>query len=127
MAVVERKLVGGTCVNTGCIPTKTLVASAHVAHAARRSADYGIATGEVTVDMAKVKARKDEISQGDRHGLEDWLEGMDGCTFIRGHARFEGPHTIRVGDQVLEADQIFLNVGGRATAPRSRGSPTSTT
>lgn len=117
VALVERKLVGGTCVNTGCIPTKTLVASAHVAHAARRSADYGIATGEVTVDMAKVKARKDEISQGDRRGLESWLEGMDGCTFIRGHARFEGPHTIRVDDQVLEADQIFLNVGGRASAP----------
>lgn len=117
VAVVERKLVGGTCVNTGCIPTKTLVASAHVAHSARRGADYGIGTGEVTVDMAKVKARKDEISQGDRHGLETWLEGMDGCTFIRGHARFEGPRTIRVDDQVLEADQIFLNVGGRATAP----------
>ena len=117
VAVIERKLVGGTCVNTGCIPTKTLVASAHVAHAARRGADYGIGTGEVTVDMPKVKARKDEISQGDRHGLESWLEGMDGCTFIRGHARFEGPHTIRVDDQVLEADQIFLNVGGRATAP----------
>src|SRR5204862_4129585 len=79
VAVIERKLVGGTCVNYGCIPTKTLVASAHVAHAARRGAEYGIGTGEVTVDMAKVKARKDEISQGDRHGLESWLEGMDGC------------------------------------------------
>jgi len=117
VAVIERKLVGGTCVNTGCIPTKTLVASAHVAHSARRSAEYGIGTGDVVVDMAKVKARKDAISQGDREGLESWLEGMENCTFIRGHARFEGPHVIRVDDQVLEADQIFLNVGGRATAP----------
>ncbi len=117
VAVIERKLVGGTCVNYGCIPTKTLVASAHTAHAARRGAEYGIGTGEVTVDMAAVKARKDRIMLDDRHGVESWLEGMDGCTLIRGHARFEGPHTIRVDDQVLEADQIFLNVGGRATAP----------
>ncbi len=117
VAVIERKLVGGTCVNTGCIPTKTLVASAHVAHAARRGADYGIVTGDVTVDMAAVKARKDAIMLDDRRGLESWLEGMDGCTFIRGHARFEGPHTVRVDEQVLESDRIFLNVGGRATAP----------
>jgi pyruvate/2-oxoglutarate dehydrogenase complex dihydrolipoamide dehydrogenase (E3) component len=117
VAVIERKLVGGTCVNYGCIPTKTLVASAHTAHTARRGADYGITTGEVTVDMARVKARKDKISQDDRHGLESWLEGMDGCTFIRGHARFEGPRTIRVDDQLLEADRVFLNVGGRATVP----------
>jgi pyruvate/2-oxoglutarate dehydrogenase complex dihydrolipoamide dehydrogenase (E3) component len=121
VAVIERKLVGGTCVNYGCIPTKTLVASAHTAHAARRGTDYGINTGDVTVDMAKVKARKDKISQDDRHGLESWLEGMDGCTLIRGHARFEGPHTIRVDDQVLEAERIFLNVGGRATEPEIPG------
>ncbi|TPG33472.1 FAD-containing oxidoreductase [Mycolicibacterium hodleri] len=121
VAVIERKLVGGTCVNYGCIPTKTLVASAHTAHTARRGAEYGISTGAVSVDMAAVKARKDKISQDDRHGLESWLEGMDGCTLIRGHARFEGPHTIRVDDQVLEADRIFLNVGGRATAPAIPG------
>ena len=121
VAVIERKLVGGTCVNYGCIPTKTLVASAHTAHTARRGADYGIGTGDVTVDMSKVKARKDAIMLDDRHGLETWLEGMDGCTLIRGHARFEGPHTIRVDEQVLEADRIFLNVGGRATAPKIPG------
>ena len=121
VAVIERKLVGGTCVNYGCIPTKTLVASAHTAHAARRGAEYGIGTGEVTVDMAAVKARKDRIMLDDRQGVESWLEGMDGCTLIRGHARFEGPHTIRVDDEVLEADQIFLNVGGRATAPEIPG------
>jgi pyruvate/2-oxoglutarate dehydrogenase complex dihydrolipoamide dehydrogenase (E3) component len=117
VAVIERHLVGGTCVNTGCIPTKTLVASAHAAHLARRGAEYGVGTGEVTIDMAKVKARKDRIMLDDRHGLESWLEGMTGCTLIRGHARFEGPHTIGVDARVLEADRIFLNVGGRAVAP----------
>jgi pyruvate/2-oxoglutarate dehydrogenase complex dihydrolipoamide dehydrogenase (E3) component len=121
VAVIERKLVGGTCVNSGCIPTKTLVASAHAAHLARRGAEYGIATGEVTVDMANVKARKDKIMLGDRHGVESWLEGMKGCTLIRGHARFESPHTIRVGDRLLEADKIFLNVGGRAVVPDMPG------
>jgi pyruvate/2-oxoglutarate dehydrogenase complex dihydrolipoamide dehydrogenase (E3) component len=121
VAVIERKLVGGTCVNYGCIPTKTLVASAHAAHLARRADDFGVATGNVTVDMAAVKARKDRISGGDRAGLESWLDGMPGCTLVRGHARFEGPHTIRVDDQVLEADRIFLNVGGRAVAPDMPG------
>jgi pyruvate/2-oxoglutarate dehydrogenase complex dihydrolipoamide dehydrogenase (E3) component len=117
VAVIERKLVGGTCVNSGCIPTKTLVASAHAAHVARRGAEYGVGTGDVTVDMGRVKARKDKIMLGDRNGVESWLVSMDGCTFIRGHARFESPNTIRVGDRVLEADRIFLNVGGRAVVP----------
>ncbi|MGZ4564962.1 MAG: FAD-containing oxidoreductase [Mycobacterium sp.] len=117
VALVERKLIGGTCVNTGCIPTKTLVASAYAAHLARRGADFGVATGPVSVDMAKVKARKDEIMLGDRKGVEDWLAGMDGCTVFRGHARFEDPHTLRVDDHVLHADRIFLNVGGRAVVP----------
>ncbi|HET6734824.1 FAD-containing oxidoreductase [Mycobacterium sp.] len=121
VAVIERQLVGGTCVNYGCIPTKTLVASAHAAHLARRGAEYGVGTGEITVDMAKVKARKDKIMLDDRHGLESWIDGMAGCTFIRGHARFETPHTMRVDGQVLEADRIFLNVGGRAVAPDMPG------
>ncbi len=121
VAVIERKLVGGTCVNYGCIPTKTLVASAHTAHAARRGAEYGVGTGEITIDMAKVKARKDKIVLGDRSGVESWLDGMDGCTFIRGHARFEDAHTVSVDGRVLEADKIFLNVGGRAVAPDMPG------
>jgi pyruvate/2-oxoglutarate dehydrogenase complex dihydrolipoamide dehydrogenase (E3) component len=121
VAVIERKLVGGTCVNYGCIPTKTLVASAHAAHLARRGSEYGVGTGDITVDMAKVKARKDKVMLGDREGLESWINGMDGCTFIRGHARFGGPHTLRVDGQVLEADNIFLNVGGRAVAPDMPG------
>ncbi len=117
VAMIERKLIGGTCVNNGCIPTKTLVASAHAAHLARRGAEYGVGTGDISVDMAKVKARKDKVMLDDRHGVESWLDGMEGCTVIRGHARFESPTTIRVDGQVLEADRIFLNVGGRAVAP----------
>jgi len=121
VAVVERKLIGGTCVNTGCIPTKTLVASAHAAHLARRGADYGVGTGSVSVDIAKVKARKDNIMLKDRKGVEDWLTGMHGCTVVRGHARFEDSHTLRVGDQLLHANRIFLNVGGRAVVPDIAG------
>jgi pyruvate/2-oxoglutarate dehydrogenase complex dihydrolipoamide dehydrogenase (E3) component len=121
VAIVERKLIGGTCVNNGCIPTKTLVASAHAARLARRGAEYGVGTGPVNVDMAKVKARKDDIMLSDRKGVEDWLEGMDGCTVFRGHARFEDPHTLRVGaqdgEELLHADRMFLNVGGRAVVP----------
>ncbi|ETB39883.1 mercuric reductase [Mycobacterium avium subsp. paratuberculosis 11-1786] len=117
VAIIERKLIGGTCVNTGCIPTKTLVASAHAAHLARRGADYGVGTGAVSVDMAKVKARKDEIMLGDRKGVEDWLAGMAGCTVVRGHARFPDPHTLQVGEDLLRAERIFLNVGGRAVVP----------
>src|ERR1700741_1682767 len=94
VGVIERKLVGGTCVNTGCIPTKTLVASAYAAHLARRGAEYGVGSGEITVDIGKVKARKDRIMLDDRHGVESWLEGMDNCTLIRGHAQFTDPHTI---------------------------------
>src|SRR6476661_2637085 len=117
VAVIERKLVGGTCVNSGCIPTKTLVASAHAAQTARRGAEYGISTGDLSVDMTKVKARKDKIMTDDRHGVESWLEGMDNCTLIRGHAQFTDPHTVRVDDKLLTADKIFLNVGGRAVVP----------
>lgn len=117
VAIIERKLIGGTCVNTGCIPTKTLVASAHAAHLARRGADYGVGTGAVSVDMAKVKARKDEIMLGDRKGVDDWLAGMAGCTVVRGHARFRDPHTLQVGEDLLRAERIFLNVGGRAVVP----------
>ncbi|QUR67941.1 FAD-containing oxidoreductase [Mycobacterium spongiae] len=122
VAMVERKLFGGTCVNTGCIPTKTLVASAHAAHVARRGAEYGVGTGSVGVDMAKVKARKDAIMLADRNGVEAWLDGMDGCTVFRGHARFTDPHTLRIDDDdVLHADRIYLNVGGRAVVPNIPG------
>jgi len=121
VALVERKLIGGTCVNTGCIPTKTLVASAHAAHLARRGAEYGVGTGPVSVDMATVKARKDDVMLKDRAGVENWLDSMDGCAVFRGHARFADPHAVRVGDDVLRADRIFLNVGGRAVVPEIPG------
>ena len=117
VAIIERKLIGGTCVNNGCIPTKTLVASAHAAQLARRGAEYGVGTGAVSVDMAKVKARKDDIMLKDREGVESWLDGMAGCTVFRGHARFEDPHTISVNGDLLQADRIFLNLGGRAVVP----------
>ncbi len=123
VAMVERKLFGGTCVNTGCIPTKTLVASAYAAHLARRGADYGVSTGPVSVDMSKVKARKDGIVLDDRNGVEGWLDGMDGCTVFRGHAQFDDPHTLRVGNDTLHGDRIFLNVGGRAVVPDIPGLP----
>ncbi|MBT6150229.1 MAG: FAD-containing oxidoreductase [Gemmatimonadetes bacterium] len=118
VAIIERGLVGGTCVNVGCVPTKALVASARVAHVAGRAAEFGINLGApFSVDMKKVKARKDEISGSSNRGLTAWLEGLDHVTLIRGHARFEGPKTIRVEDRVLAADKIFLNVGGRAFVP----------
>ena len=117
VAIIELKLIGGTCVNNGCIPTKTLVASAHAAQLARRGAEYGVGTGAVSVDMAKVKARKDDIMLKDREGVESWLDGMAGCTVFRGHARFEDPHTISVNGDLLQADRIFLNLGGRAVVP----------
>lgn len=117
VALIERKHVGGTCVNTGCMPTKAMVASAYAAHLARRGSDYGVVTGDVSIDFAKVMARKDKVRFDARKGNEDWLGGMHGLTFIRGHARFEGPREIRVGDALLSAEQIFLNVGGRAVVP----------
>ena len=122
VAIVERKLFGGTCVNTGCIPTKTMVASAYAAHLARRAAEFGVNIGgSVSVDMKRVKARKDEISGKSRTGVESWLKGMENCTVYEGHARFESAHEVSVGDDRLTADQIFINVGGRAAVPRTAG------
>ena len=118
VALVERKLFGGTCVNTGCTPTKTLVASAYAAHLARRAADFGVVIGgAVDIDMAAVKARKDAVSAASRDGVEAWLKTMAGCTVYQGHARFESAQTIRVGDALLTAERIFINVGGRAVVP----------
>jgi pyruvate/2-oxoglutarate dehydrogenase complex dihydrolipoamide dehydrogenase (E3) component len=122
VALAERHLFGGTCVNTGCIPTKTLVASAYAAHLTRRGADYGVAIGgPVSINMPKVKARADTVSGNARAGVEKWLRGMERLTVLTGHARFEGPDTIRVGDEVLTAGRIFINVGGRARVPDMPG------
>jgi pyruvate/2-oxoglutarate dehydrogenase complex dihydrolipoamide dehydrogenase (E3) component len=118
VALVERKLFGGTCVNTGCMPTKTLVASAYAAHLARRGADYGVVfDGPVRIDMARVKARADTVSRNSREGVERWLRGMTGCTVLQGAARFESSDTVAVGDERLRAPRIFINVGGRAVVP----------
>ncbi len=118
VAIIERKLFGGTCVNTGCTPTKTLVASAYVAHMARRAADYGVTLGgAVGVDMKAVKARKDAISTASSKGVEKSLKRLEGCTVYQGHARFVGPKEVAVGDVVLKAEWIFINVGGRASVP----------
>src|SRR6202041_405833 len=121
VAIVERKLFGGTCVNTGCIPTKTLVASAYVARKAVQAAEYGIVTRDVSVDMKAVMARKDRVSATSRTGVEGWLRGMAGCTVYNGHARFESAHEMRIGSEAISADEIFLNVGGRATVPNFPG------
>ncbi len=122
VAIIERKLFGGTCVNTGCMPTKTLVASAYAAHIARRGAEYGFAfDGPLRVDMARVQARAAAISAKSRGDVETWLRGMEHCTVFTGHARFVGPDAVSVGDVRLTAPRIFINVGGRASVPNMPG------
>jgi len=122
VAVIERKHFGGTCVNTGCTPTKALVASAYAAHLARRHADYGVTVGgPIAVDMKAVKARKDAIVAPSRNGVERSLKSLEGCTVYQGHGRFVSPNAVKVGETVLEAPQIFINVGGRASVPAMPG------
>jgi len=117
-AVIERKLFGGTCVNVGCIPTKTLVASARAAYMARRGGDFGVVIdGAISVDMQQVKARKDGVVQASNQGVTNWLKNMPNLTVYKGHGRFESANTVRVNGDVLEAEKIFINVGGRAFAP----------
>jgi pyruvate/2-oxoglutarate dehydrogenase complex dihydrolipoamide dehydrogenase (E3) component len=122
VAIVERKLFGGTCVNTGCTPTKTLIASAYVAHKARTAKSYGIEiNGSVTTDMKAVKERKNSVLLKSRNNIETWLRGMENCTVFTDHARFESPTEMRVGEDLLTAPEIFLNVGGRARVPEMPG------
>jgi len=122
VALIERKFFGGTCVNTGCMPTKAMVASAYAAHLARRAEDFGVSVvGEIAVDMKKVHARAAKVALDARSGLESWLTGMENCTVIRGHARFVDPHAVQVGDETLSAPRIFINVGGRAARPDMPG------
>jgi pyruvate/2-oxoglutarate dehydrogenase complex dihydrolipoamide dehydrogenase (E3) component len=118
VAIIERHLFGGTCVNTGCIPTKAMVASAYAARMARRAGDYGVGiAGEIIVDMQAVKARRHAISERSRIGVEKMLRGLEHCAVYNGHARFRSPREVVVGDAVLSAERIFINVGGRASAP----------
>jgi pyruvate/2-oxoglutarate dehydrogenase complex dihydrolipoamide dehydrogenase (E3) component len=122
VALVERHLFGGTCVNTGCMPTKSLLASARVAHQARRARNYGIdIDGSIGIDLRAVKSRKDGIVSNARQGVESGLRGLDRCRVIRGHARFESSHVVRIGDELISAERIFLNVGGRALVPDMPG------
>jgi pyruvate/2-oxoglutarate dehydrogenase complex dihydrolipoamide dehydrogenase (E3) component len=122
VAIIERHKFGGTCVNTGCIPTKTMVASAYAAHVARRGGEYGFAVnGDVRVDMKRVKARKDAVSGRSNKGVEEWVRGLKNCTVIQGHARFQSSNTVAVNDEVLQADKVYINVGGRASVPEMPG------
>jgi pyruvate/2-oxoglutarate dehydrogenase complex dihydrolipoamide dehydrogenase (E3) component len=121
-AICERKLFGGTCVNVGCIPTKTLVASARAAYMARRAGDFGVIVGgRINVDMRAVKARKDAIVRQSNQGVTNWLMEMDNLTVFEGHASLDGPNRVRVNDSILEAGKIFLNVGGRPFVPDMPG------
>lgn len=122
VAIIERGRFGGTCVNTGCIPTKTMVASAYAAHMARRAADFGVTLdSSVTVDMKQVKARKDLVAGKSNTGVETWLKNMQNCTVYEGHARFSSPNEVTVGSQKLRSERIFINVGGRALVPKLSG------
>lgn len=122
VAVIERKLFGGTCVNTGCIPTKTLIASARAAYMARRAAEFGIeGVGKIRVDMKKIKSRKDDIAGRNNDQVPEWMSKIENLTVYKGHARFIDSHKVEVGDDLLEADKIFINVGGRARVPDMPG------
>ncbi|MEE8271670.1 MAG: FAD-containing oxidoreductase [Alphaproteobacteria bacterium] len=121
-AIVERKLFGGTCVNVGCIPTKTLVASARAAYMARRGADFGVTIdGSINVDMRRVKARKDGVVRQSNEGVTNWLKTMKNLTVYEGHGRLESAGSVRVNGDLLEAERIVLNVGGRAFVPAMPG------
>jgi pyruvate/2-oxoglutarate dehydrogenase complex dihydrolipoamide dehydrogenase (E3) component len=120
-AVIERHHFGGTCVNVGCVPTKTLVASARAIRQAQRGAEFGFDTGALRVDMARVKARKDGIVRQSREGVERWLRGLEHTEVIVGDARFVAPRTLDVAGRRLTAPCIFLNVGGRAVRPALPG------
>ncbi|MGH7104779.1 MAG: mercuric reductase, partial [Acetobacteraceae bacterium] len=121
VAVIERGRFGGTCVNTGCTPTKTLVASAYAAHVARRGADYGFSAGEVEVDMKRVKARKDHVVGLSNRGVERSLKTLDNCRVYEAHAQFLSPREVQAGGEVLTSDRIFINVGARAAVPDISG------
>jgi len=121
VAIIERHKFGGTCVNTGCTPTKTLVASAYAIHVARRGAEFGFDTGDLCVDIKRVKARKDAASTSSSKGVEEWLRRTAKCTVIEGQARFQSANTVLVNDELLQADKIFINVGARASVPEMPG------
>jgi pyruvate/2-oxoglutarate dehydrogenase complex dihydrolipoamide dehydrogenase (E3) component len=116
-AVIERHHFGGTCVNVGCVPTKTLIASARAIRQAQRGAEFGFDIGSLSVDMVRVKARKDGIVIKSRQGVEAWMRGLKDTEVIVGDARFVGPATLEVNGRQLKAPRIFLNLGGRSLRP----------
>ena len=125
-AIIEREHVGGTCVNVGCTPTKTMVASGRVAYLARRAADYGVVTGAVKIDMEVIRQRKRDIVELFSSGNERRLESTDSLELIRGEGSFVDPRTIRVrldegGERLLESETIFINTGGRPRVPEVPG------
>lgn len=120
-ALIEREHVGGTCINEGCTPTKTMVASARVAYLARRAADYGVSTGPVAVDMARVRERKRAIVKSFRAGSLRRVDSVAGLELICAEARFTGPRTVAVDGRVLEAELVFINTGGRPATPEVEG------
>ncbi len=117
VALAEGGNIGGTCINSGCSPTKTIVASARAAHMARRGADFGVMTGPISIDFGKVMARKDAIVNQFRGGVESWLTGIENLTIYRHYARFEGANRVRVGDEVIESERIYINTGASAFIP----------
>lgn len=125
VAIAEGGTMGGSCVNYGCTPTKTLRASARVAHQARRAAEYGVQTGEVSIDFAKVMARKDAVVSKSRDGLTGWLESIENLDIYRDYAQFasteNGLYQVQVGDTLIEAERVYLNVGTRPMIPPIEG------
>lgn len=122
VALIERKFLGGTCVNAGCMPTKTLVASARAAQVARRGAEYGVQIpGEIAIDMKTVRGRAETVTMNARNGLSGWFDGIKTMTVIYGHARFTSPKEVAVNGETLTAPKIFLNVGARPTIPDMPG------
>ena len=122
VAIIERDKFGGSCINVGCIPSKALIASAHAAHMARECASFGInINGSINVDMKQVKARKDRIVAKYNTGIENWLKNIKNCTVYEGHAKFDSQHSIKINDEMITADKIYINVGARASAPPMEG------
>src|ERR1700722_13485933 len=118
VVIIERHLIGGTCLNVGCSPTKTMIASAYAAHLARRGSDFGVhASGSVTVDLAAVQQRARDLVEPRRRAMEEWLSGIEGCEIVRGHARFVGPREIFVGERRLGPAKVLLSRGRRGRAP----------
>jgi len=122
VAIIERGKFGGTCVNNGCTPTKTLLASAYAARAVQRASEYGVCIrGSARVTMSRVKARKDSVVEQSRSSLESWLAALANVTIYRGHARFVAPRTVAVGGETLTGERVFIDVGGRPSVPAFPG------